>query len=297
MSRRKTTEEFIEKAKIKHNGKYDYSKTKYIKAHEKVCIVCPSHGEFWQTPHEHLKGYGCQKCGGNYRWKTNEWINEAQKQNGNHYLYNKTKYVNKVTKVIVTCPIHGDFKIFPYDHLSGHGCPKCVGKYHYTTEEWIEKAKQTHNNKFDYSKVQYANCMAKVCIICPKHGEFWQNANHHLSGVGCPTCGNASKLEEQTAKVLELNNIEYERQKKFEWLGMQRLDFYVPRYNFAIECQGIQHFQEVKHFGGINGYIERRERDKKKQQLCLDNALALYYINYNENVNVKIKEILKKSNL
>ncbi len=58
----KTTEQFIKEANIIHNNKYNYSKVNYINAHTKVCIICPIHGEFWQTPSNHLKGRKCPKC-------------------------------------------------------------------------------------------------------------------------------------------------------------------------------------------------------------------------------------------
>ena len=58
-----------------------------------------------------------------------------------------------------------------------------------TTEEYIQKAKAIHGDKYDYSKVEYITNKDKVCIICPEHGEFWQRAGNHIRGVGCPKCG------------------------------------------------------------------------------------------------------------
>ena len=46
----------------KYWDKYDYSRVKYVNSKTKVCIVCPEHGEFWQTPSKHLLGQGCPKC-------------------------------------------------------------------------------------------------------------------------------------------------------------------------------------------------------------------------------------------
>ena len=65
MKNRMKQHEFIEKATIAHNGKYDYSEVKYENTDTKVKIICPEHGEFWQTPHHHLNGIGCPKCGAN----------------------------------------------------------------------------------------------------------------------------------------------------------------------------------------------------------------------------------------
>ena len=54
------------------------------------------------------------------------------------------------------------------------------------TENFINKAKKIHGDKYDYSKVEYVNNHTKVCVICPKHGEFWQRPKPHLSKHGCP---------------------------------------------------------------------------------------------------------------
>ena len=56
-------------------------------------------------------------------------------------------------------------------------------------EEFIARSNNIHNNKYDYSKVEYVNNKTKVCIICPEHGEFWQTPKNHLLGQGCPICG------------------------------------------------------------------------------------------------------------
>lgn len=62
MGKRKTTEQFIAEAKAVHGDRYDYSKTQYLTNREKVLIICPIHGEFWQSPKSHLRGHGCTKC-------------------------------------------------------------------------------------------------------------------------------------------------------------------------------------------------------------------------------------------
>ena len=64
MAKKKTKEQFISEAVLIHGNKYDYSKFNYQNAHYKSIIICPEHGEFWQTPHEHISGkQGCPKCG------------------------------------------------------------------------------------------------------------------------------------------------------------------------------------------------------------------------------------------
>ena len=180
--------EFIDKAKKIHGNKYDYSKVVYKNNYTKVCIICPEHGEFWQTPNNHLKGYGCSKCSGNCKKNNNDFITKAKNIHGDKYEYSKINYINSRTKICIICPEHGEFWQTPNSHLSGCGCPECKKNFHKTKEIFVLLSKQIHGEKYDYSKVEYINNSTKVCIICPEHGEFWQTPNSHLSGNGCPKC-------------------------------------------------------------------------------------------------------------
>lgn len=72
-------------------------------------------------------------------------------------------------------------------------------------------------------------------------------------------------------------NIKFQHQKKFKWLGQKTLDFYIPKYKTAIECQGLQHFKSIEYFGGDKCFKERVERDKKKNKLCKENNINLLY--------------------
>lgn len=296
MSHKKTTEEFIRESNKIHSNKYDYSKTEYVGAHKKVCIICPIHGEFQQEPNMHLRGQGCPKCSGNYKWTTNEWIDEAIKKHGSRYDYSKVNYVNKKHKVEIVCKIHGSFMELPYEHLCGHGCSKCSKKHNYTTEEWAYEANKVHNGRYDYSKTNYINSKTKVCIICKEHGEFLQLPTHHLNGVGCPMCKNVWKLEEKIKLLCDKNDIKYNRQKRFDWLGLQSLDFYLVDYKIAIECQGVQHFRPIRQFGGDLEFNKILERDQRKKILCDKHNVKLFYVNYNEDAENKFNEILNKAN-
>lgn len=118
-----------------------------------------------------------------------KFILKAREKHGDKYDYSKVEYVNNHTKVCIICPEHGEFWQVPNSHLNGNGCPLCAGLKKRTTETFIQKAKEIHGDKYDYSKVNYINKRSKVIIICPEHGEFEQCANNHLRGQGCPECG------------------------------------------------------------------------------------------------------------
>lgn len=188
MPKRLTTEEFIRRAKAVHGDKYDYSKVEYKNRKSRVCIICPIHGEFYQLPNSHLIGCGCPSCSGCAKYTTESFIQKAREVHGDKYDYSKVEYKNSHTEVCIICPKHGEFWQKPSGHLSGYGCAQCAGNAKLSTEDFIKKAKMVHGLKYGYSKVKYVNRTAAVCIICPKHGSFWQGADLHLKGCGCPFC-------------------------------------------------------------------------------------------------------------
>ena len=285
MNKKFTKEDFIEKAKKVHGDKYDYSKVEYIDSKHNVIIICPKHGEFIQRANRHLQGSGCKKCSVDKRiltckLSTDEWIERAKKVHGNKYDYSKVEYKNNYTKVCIVCPIHGEFWMLPYAHVNlGEGCIKCTNSVKLTTDDFIEKAKKVHGDKYDYSKVEYVNNYSKVCIICPKHGEFWQTPNGHLYNFqGCPNC-KKSRMEEYTKLLLERNDIVFEAEKTFDWLiydNNMKLDFLCG--NIAIECQGGQHFIGVKKYGGADEFFIRLKRDRIKYEKCKEHNIPILYI-------------------
>ena len=275
-----STEQFIQKARAIHGSKYDYSKVEYQTTRKKVCIICPKHGEFWQTPNSHLVGKGCKKCANQHK-TTEQFIAEARKVHGDKYDYSKTIYEHHRKPITVICPIHGEFHPLPCNHLIGHICPKCASieignKLRSTTEEFIEKARKIHGDKYDYSCTNYIHSMQKVDICCPKHGIFSVKPNDHLNGCGCASCQN-STLENHIATFLTENNIRFEPFKKWKFLKRQNVDFYLPDYHVAIECQGKQHFCPIEYFGGERGYKAQIERDKRKFDLCTQNGIKIFY--------------------
>lgn len=129
--RTKDTEWFINEANKKHNFKYNYSKTAYTGCYNDLIITCPIHGDFIQQAYVHLGGHGCPHCGLHsrvelQRMTTDMFIKLAKKKYGDKFSYEKTKYVDSFTKVIVTCKKHGDFLVRPSYHLyHGPGCKEC----------------------------------------------------------------------------------------------------------------------------------------------------------------------------
>ena len=311
--------EFITKAREIHGNKYDYSKVDYKGTNKKICIICPEHGEFWQTPHHHLAGNGCQKCaniikGQSFKKikrdelvniKKQAFINAAKKKFGDLYDYSNINYVDNLTEIVLISKKYGEIKITPQEHLRlKYGCRLEKRKTRkFTKEKFVNISVQVHGNKYNYSKVKYNGMFKKVCIICPEHGEFWQTPNAHIHlKEGCPIC-NASHLEKDVSNFLAVKNIDFERQctnSRFEWIQLQRLDFYLPKYNMVIECQGEQHYNEKSFYPYRNAYtLEKQiELDLAKKNICEKNGLkVIYYVKNKKNVlNKKIDHIYNEHN-
>lgn len=251
-----TTEQFIERAKQIHNNTYQYGKTIYKSAKKNVTITCPIHGDFEQAPDNHLHGQGCPIC--RYiksskaaRKPQSKFIEEAKQVHGDRYDYSKVDYRNNRTKVCIICHKkdkngneHGEFWQTPYKHiLRKQGCPRCSGNAKRTTEQFVADAKKIHGGEnLDYSKVKYHGIHEKVCIICPKHGEFWQAPNDHLRGQSCPVCHHTvSKAENDIYNFIcsFIDKDEIIRHDKSTLPNHKELDIYIPSHHMAIEYNGL----------------------------------------------------------
>jgi hypothetical protein len=295
-----TTKYFIKKAQKIHGNLYDYSKVVYINNKTPVIIICPIHDEFFSTPNNHLQGKsGCPKCniGGNYL-TLEDFIKKAKYIHGSKYDYSKVNYIGCYIKVIIICPIHGEFSQTPRSHLAGDGCLICSGKQRSTKEIFIERSKEIHGeNRYDYSKVIYINNHTKVIIICPIDGEFFSTPNNHLNKKsGCPIC-RSSKGELFIDKMLKLLNVIYEKQKRFNDcrnpLTKHKLsyDFYIPQENLLIEFNGEQHYknryyQEFKKRGSLE---DQQYRDSLKKDYALANGYKFLVIRYDEDIEKVLK--------
>lgn len=175
-----------------HNNKYDYSKVVFTKMSEKVTIICPEHGEFLQSMSVHIAGSGCPKCafikvGLSNRLSVEDFKIKASLVHNNRYDYFKVEdFESTYDKVTIICKTHGEFRQSVDNHLRNRNCPKCNVKY--TTEIYVDTVRKIHNDKYTYENLIYTGNRDKLEITCRKHGSFFQRADLHLSGGGCPEC-------------------------------------------------------------------------------------------------------------
>lgn len=302
---RKSTLDFISKARKIHGDFYDYTKTIYIRGNEKVIITCPIHGDFEQLASNHLKGEGCRLCGikkSAIKYSKKAFVEKTQAIHHNFYDYTKSEYTHSQTPIVITCPIHGDFIQTPANHLKGEKCPLCAHSSRVdcltgNKEDFIKQAKVVHGDKYDYSLVDYKKSSVKVKIVCPKHGVFLQSPNNHLRGKCCPKC-NTSKGEERIFRYLDTNQIKYVRQFKMQNENIFCVnkiliaDFFLPDYGIIIEYNGEQHYKPIPFWGGESQFEKQKERDITLRMFCKRHNYKLIEIPYLEYNNIEV--ILKR---
>jgi hypothetical protein len=323
---RKSTTEFIENAIKKHGNKYDYSKIEYIDRHTKVLITCNLHGDFMQTSKDHLNGSGCRKCGNinssnKIRSTTEKFIERANNVHKGKYDYFKVEYVDIYTKVIIICPQHGDFEQTPTLHLANHGCLKCgaisaAEKNRLSFDEFIERATQIHQDKYDYSKVNYIDTHTKIIIICPHHSDFLQTPASHFVGSNCPKCNlcPTCQLWQTRGKLCEYcepssKHKKYVKSK--EYAVVKFLKEKLPDYEFihnksvGAECTETHLFPDIRYDCGTYHLIveidEHQHRganydcDKKRMHdIIAKLGLPCIFIRYNpDNKNSDLNMLLE----
>jgi len=288
------TELFIEKAKLVHGDKYDYSKVDYKNSSIKVIINCQEHGEFYKTPSKHTDAkQGCAKCSGRYKPTTDEIIEKARSVHGDKYDYSETIYVNGTTKIKIICKIHGDFEQTPNNHIGlKQCCPKCCGR-NKDTPEFIKDARSVHGDKYDYSEVNYKNCTTKVTIICKEHGVFKQMPYSHLDGHGCSSCAiiirsnnNRKTLEEFIENARSVHGDKYDYSK---------VDYIDTATNVTIICKIHGEFEQApnNHFiqkqgCPICGVITSSNKTRKSTEKYIKDAKLVHGDRYDySEVNYK----------
>ena len=150
---------------------------------------------------------------------TESFIAEAKEIYGDRYDYSKVDYKNRDHRVIVTCPVHGDFQVYAREHLDGKGCPKCE-----KGEKFIAKLKEKFGDKFGLDEFVYESSTSPVTLICPTHGAFSKLPNQILNlQFGCPHCGNDAKEEIHNAAVAKKQAAKEEKQRAIDEMNAQKL--------------------------------------------------------------------------
>jgi very-short-patch-repair endonuclease len=280
-SQKKGIDKFIQQANIIHNNIYNYSKAIYENAHSKTEIICNYHGSFYQTPHEHLNKQGCPTCGkelsAQSRTKEGDlFAKEANQIHNNFYIYDKVKYVNSKNKIIIICPVHGEFTQTPNAHLQKQGCPTC--RINFLTEfnnrpevlklnsdkgkeawalrstENIKKISAKRQNSY-YQKTGYTNPSYNPEIIAKIHQSKKDNGSY---GKSIP--------EDKLYEILcsKFTTEEISRQKV---INSRPIDFYISKINLYVQLDGVYYHGLEWPFKKISDFIYFRKIKDEEQSL------------------------------
>jgi len=243
---KKTTSDFIKEAKAIHGDKYDYSKSEYTGANNKITITCREHGDFQIRTVEHIlkskKASGCKKCGRIQmglkqklkRAKT--LFTDFKKVHGDRYDYSESIYHGFNKKIPIRCKVHGVFEMTPASNLHQESnCKKCIGddlKKHGAhnrtdTNTFIKRAIKKHGDAYDYSKTVFTGMHKPIIVICNKHNEeFIQSkAQNHLENeFNCPTCLQNRYNEHQKSRRVSIDEAN-ERIKEIHGDFIEVIDF------------------------------------------------------------------------
>jgi len=184
-SKRKNKALFIDKARERFGDLYDYSKVKYSKSTRKVTVICPKHGEFKQTPANHVNGSGCPYCSYG-RLSDQEFVALAVEENGTNYELSNSGYSYKKPlsqKITIACKKHNVSFVKRADSfLKGHGCKYCQD----------DKLQGIPINKYDLEKLPGEHQTLRIMVgeeevfnaeIVPDNKMSANNNRQHLRVV------------------------------------------------------------------------------------------------------------------
>ena len=288
MPKKLTHEEFMKRFYAKNPNAENIEILEQYKGNAiKIKCRCKKDGYTWEIkPNDLISGHGCPKCSGNIRKTTEEFINELKEINSDIEVLGE--YVNNKTKIKVKCRVDGYiWEMTPKHLLHKHGCPKCYNDkrgddLRKTHEQFVNELKAVNNNVEILG--EYIDNKTKIKVKCKKCNHTWNATPNNLltKCSGCPKC-NISKGEKRIAKYLDSKNIKYKTQYRFKDCKNSRtlpFDFYVPSLNVVIEYDGIQHYEIIDYFGGLDMFIYTKIHDTIKTIYCKENEIKLIRIPY-----------------
>lgn len=288
-----TRDSYVKRAVSIHGDKYGYDRVPIeFKATDKIEIFCNDCKEYFTcTARNHTNSKsGCPRCG---RKKANSKISStffhfielASKTHGDKFDYFENDFKNMSTKTIIRCKECGNiFYQKPSMHVIGNGCPICNPfPSKMKNKEFIIRLSNEHPNLECLS--DYIGDKEYITVRCKTHNHTFRTKPNWLhQGHGCPIC-KSSLLETFVRNKLTDLGISFTEQKRFKWLGLKSLDFFIPSLMVGIECQGVQHFKPIELFGGETAFKRCISRDIEKKMKCEENGISILYVTDNMELN------------
>lgn len=267
-------ENFIKNSCKIHNNFYNYSKVEYKNNSTKVCIICPIHGEFFQTPSNHIQGKGCITCGQQSSAKlkyynTESFIKRANIVHNNKYSYSSTIYQNFYEPVSIICSKHGIFNQRPYMHLYGNGCPKCSYSISKAELEIVQYIKSLGIDEQDI-QMSYRLENKQIDIYLKKYNlaiEYNGTMFHHSS--------NSEYVSDFALKTQVNPYYHYDKWKLCFDNGIILISIYDFYWNIESKKDILK--SKIKHYLGLDKKIFARKTSIKE----IDNNVAYDFYSKN----------------
>ncbi len=273
----KTINFIKESIKIHGENEFDYKDTIYKDTRTKIIMNCKK-GHLMEVLYKsHITAKRkCKKCAdinnALLRIKKAEetFAEKSIKIHGEKYNYNEVKYVNCKTPVLIICDKNHKFEITPFQHLNGKGCTFCNNinnefdlestnvktnkkKFRWTKDLFLQKAKEVHGEKFDYSLVNFNICLDSILIICEEEHVFKTRIHTHLKGGGCNICS----FNEHIENITNTNEDFIKKSKSI--FGEDMFDYSLVNYiniktKVILKCKKKNHVFEIvpyKHYSRL----------------------------------------------
>jgi len=222
---------------------------------------------------------------------TSEFIQDCINIHGEKYNYDQTIYASALSKVCIECKIHGVFIQTPNKHLLGQGCPQCRKNQKISIFDFIKKSNIIHNNKYDYSLVDFKNVRSKIKIVCFKHGEFQQIVHNHMNGQGCYKCG-VSKIDREyfiSESIKKHNN-------KYDYSLINEIKNNKEKVDIICPIHGIFKQRVSQHLNGQN--CRKCYNIKQRVDIFRKIKNGIWCVpNFNSDVCVLFDKISKEKNI
>ncbi|WMI31857.1 hypothetical protein GBBBJNDB_00154 [Pseudomonas phage Callisto] len=300
-----------------HNNFYDYSvSTDFTFLTKDVSIKCPIHGIFKQKANVHQSGHGCKQCsfeaiGHRLSYDTDSFIERSNNVHNNFYDYTKTIYTNIRDKVIITCPIHGDFNQIAYYHTAGHGCQKCdldkVAETTYRSKAEIEIfdlvksycSDTIHSyNKFGFELDIY---VPSKNLAIEYNGLYWHSSKHIETDQKYKTyhLDKTTTCEQNNIQLLHIFDNEWHTKKDI-WISVikNKLGLSNKIYARKTEIKEVN-FDDAKQFAETNhlqGHAQFRHAYGLYYSDQLVSLLTIAKPRFNKNANWEIVRFCNLNN-
>jgi phage FluMu protein Com len=244
-----TFEQFVSCAKKKHGSRYEYDRTTYVKAKDKLTIRCRGCGDvFEQQGNAHLQGSGCPRCSSLQAHAKQSYggagfIVRARLIHGDKFEYLGCADVNWTQKSTVTwrcrdCGLIRDQLVL--NHLAGNGCARCSKQERHTTDSFIAKSLATHGkDRYDYSEVTFVTNRIPVWITCKKCNTRWKiKPDNHMNGKGCPRCAAKKFISKGETEWLDSLSIDPKDRNTWVMIGERKFNVDALVGNTVYEFDG-----------------------------------------------------------